>query len=94
MSLINDSRINRRVCEPHRRPGRKHGPNCDSSRRHDVFAPRSASTRGPRLKYTAAQLARGTDEQGRFIGPRALDRAERHFWADPARRDNRPPWVP
>lgn len=38
-----------------------------------------------RRKYSAPQLARGTDAHGRFIGPRDVERAVAFFWAVPHR---------
>ena len=81
------------AAEPRRRRG-QHGANYTAQRRRDTHETRvrlPGTIKQP--SYTRAQLARGTDDQGRFIGPRALDRAERYFWADPSRRDARPQWV-
>lgn len=59
----------------------------NGSRRRDVFTPRTvkihhrAGVRRRAVDYSAAELLRGVDAAGRFIGPGDIDRACRHFWA-------------
>ncbi len=64
---------------PVRRVG-QHGSNHHSSRRSDVYSSRRPAPRASVHRYTRVQLDRGTDAAGRFIGPRALANALRHFW--------------
>lgn len=60
-----------------------HGGSARTSRQRDPILP---DQRIRRPRYSAAQLRRGTDGQGRFIGPRDLDAAWQHFWNAPHRR--------
>jgi hypothetical protein len=55
--------------------------------------PRSRINRQPRHHacfLAPAQVARGTDSAGRFVGPRDIERAVAHFWHAPHRRGAAP----
>ena len=65
------------------------------TRRRDTHANRhgarpSVARYSIRTNYSAAQLARGTDDHGRFIGPHDVERAAEHFWRAPHRRSQAP----
>lgn len=60
---------------------------------HNVITHREGRPPGSlnrQRRYSPTQLARGTDDQGRFIGPRAFERGLRFFWNVSHRRSSAP----